>query len=112
MTACKKTQITVVLLMFSPHHRTLFREKQLLLVETNTVFSCIYHYSYSSLEPFWSLLATVCNMFASLCLSGDKCCAEGGQQGSGAHTLETAGQRGLGPELQHRTGTGQWLSLH
>lgn len=39
--------------------------------------------------------------FASLCLSGDKCCAEGGQQDSGTHTLETAGQRGLGPELQH-----------
>lgn len=45
------------------------------------------------------------------CLSGDKCCAEGGQQDSRAHKLETAWERSMGPELQHWTGTGQWLSL-
>lgn len=45
----------------------------------------------------------------SLFFSGDKCSAEGWQQSSGAHTVETAGQRGLGPELQHWTRTGQWL---
>jgi hypothetical protein len=65
---------------------------------------------YHSMSPsLWSVMRPSSHwVIVCVPLSGDQRCSEGGQPDSGPHALETPGQGGLGTELQHRPGAGEW----